>query len=405
MLIRAAVVAEQGKPLTVETLELAPPGTGEVLVEIKAAGVCHSDLHATSGDWPMTVPLVPGHEGAGIVRAVGEGVIRATPGDHVVLCWAPACGHCEPCREGTPLLCDRLDKTTFRNKLPWGGTRLSRRIGVAGEGRVAGESSVAADSSVAAESGVAGQEVAPFLGTACFATHTVVPQEAVVVVPREVPFSALAAVGCAVVTGVGAVVNSARVPNGAIVAVIGAGGVGVNVIQGAVLAGAAVIIAVDREAGPLEVARQLGATHTVQPSGKTPAAVKELTGGRGAQFVFDTVGSPATLTDAVMSARKGGTIVITGLSRLDAQGVIRLYPFVMQEKRVLGSVYGSGNPLVDIERLVKLHQDGRLKLEELATREYRLEQVNEALAALARGEGGRGVIFPDISQTISDNNS
>lgn len=369
MEIQAALVTEQGQPLSIETLELAPPGPGEVLVEVKAAGVCHSDLHAISGDWPMSLPLVPGHEGAGIVRAVGDGVTGVQRGDHVVLCWAPACGTCEPCHEGTPLLCDRLDKTTFRNKLPWGGSRLSWR----------------------------GAEVAPFLGTACFATHTVVPQEAVVAVAPAVPFTALAAVGCAVVTGVGAVINAARVPPGASVAVIGAGGVGVNVVQGAVLAGATQIIAIDRAAAPLEVARQFGATHTVQPTAKTADAVRQLTGGRGAQFVFDTVGSPATLTDAVMSVRKGGTVVITGLSRLDAQGSIRLYPFVMQEKRIFGSVYGSGQPLRDIERLVKLHQGGQLKLDELATRRYRLDQVNDALLALANGEGGRGVILPQLT--------
>jgi Zn-dependent alcohol dehydrogenase len=178
------------------------------------------------------------------------------------------------------------------------------------------------------------------------------------------------------------------------VAVIGAGGVGANVIQGARLAGAATIIAVDRERAPLEIAKALGATHVVQPTGKTADAVKELTGGRGAEYVFDTVGSPATLTDAVVSARKGGTVVVTGLSRLDAQGAIRLYPFVMTEKRVIGSVYGSGDPRQDIGRLVQLNLDGRLKLQELATRRYRLEQVNEALEALAAGQGGRGVIFP-----------
>jgi S-(hydroxymethyl)glutathione dehydrogenase/alcohol dehydrogenase len=367
VVITAAIVSEQGKPLTVETLELAPPGAGEVLVEIHAAGVCHSDLHATSGDWPMRVPFVPGHEGAGVVREVGEGVTRVNVGDHVVLCWAPACGTCDPCREGTPLLCDRLDRTTYRNRLPWGGSRLSRR----------------------------GEEVAPFLGTACFATHTVVPQEGVVAVSQKVPFSALAAVGCAVVTGVGAVTNAAQLPKGAVVAIIGAGGVGVSVVQGAVLAGASMVIAVDREAAPLDVARRLGATHAIQPSGKTSDAVKELTGGRGAEYVFDTVGSPVTLTDAILSVRKGGTVIITGLSRLDAQGSIRLYPFVMQEKRLIGSVYGSGNPLHDIERLVRLHQDGRLKLEELTTRRYALGQINEALHALATGEGGRGVIFPN----------
>lgn len=364
MQIRAAILWEQGVPLSVEPAELDGPGPAEVLVEIKAAGVCHSDLHAINGDWPMKVPLVPGHEGAGIVREVGRGVTRVAPGDHVVLCWAPACGTCPPCLEGRPILCDRLDQTTFRNKLPTGDSRLRAK----------------------------GQVIAPFLGTACFATHTVVPQEGLVAVPPEVPFNALAAVGCAVVTGVGAACNAVSIPAGASVAVIGAGGVGLNVIQGAVVAGASQIIAVDREAAPLEVARQVGATDAVQPTGKTSEAIRGLTAGRGADFVFDTVGTPGTLIDAVVSARKGGTIVITGLSRLDAQGGIRMYPFVMQEKRLVGSVYGSGNPLDDIKRLVGLYQEGRLKLNELATRSYSLDQVNDALAALGRGDGGRGVL-------------
>jgi S-(hydroxymethyl)glutathione dehydrogenase/alcohol dehydrogenase len=332
---------------------------------VKAAGVCHSDLHATSGDWPMGVPFVPGHEGAGIVRGVGAGVTRAALGDHVVFCWAPSCGQCEPCRLGTPLLCDRLEKTTFRNKLPTGDTRLHAK----------------------------GQDVAPFLGTACFASHTVVPQEGLVTVPDEVPFEALGAVGCAVVTGVGAVSNAAKIPPGAVVAVIGAGGVGLNVVQGAALAGASRIIAIDRESAPLAVASSLGATDVSQPTGKTSEAVGALTNGRGADFVFDTVGTPATLTDAITSARKGGTVVVTGLSRIDAQGTIRLYPFVMQEKRLIGSVYGSGNPLLDIEHLVNQYREGRLKLNELTTRTYRLDQVNDALAALGRGDGGRGVLL------------
>jgi S-(hydroxymethyl)glutathione dehydrogenase/alcohol dehydrogenase len=363
--IKAAVLWEQGKPLSVESAELGAPGPGEVLVEIKAAGVCHSDLHAINGDWPMKVPLVPGHEGAGIVRELGEGVTRVTVDDHVVLCWAPACGECLPCQEGTPLLCDRVERVTFRNKLPWGGTRLSVR----------------------------GEEVAPFLGTACFATHTVVPEEGLVRVPAAVPFNDLAAVGCAVVTGVGAVTNAAKARPNSVVAVIGAGGVGINVVQGAVVAGAAKIIAIDREDAPLEIARRLGATDVVRPSGKTADAVKALTGGRGADYVFDTVGTPATLTDAILSTRKGGTIVITGLSRLDAQGAIRMYPFVMQEKRLIGSAYGSGNPIDDIARLVALGQQGRIKLGELATRTYSLDQINDALEHLARGDGGRGVLL------------
>jgi S-(hydroxymethyl)glutathione dehydrogenase / alcohol dehydrogenase len=364
MQIRAAILWEQGAALSVESAELADPGPGEVLVDVKAAGVCHSDLHAIRGDWPMRVPLVPGHEGAGIVRATGAGVSRVAVGDHVVFCWAPACGTCPPCVGGTPLLCDRLDRTTFRNRLPFGGTRLRARD----------------------------TDVAPFLGTACFATHAVLPESGVTAVSATVPFATLAAVGCAVVTGIGAVTNAARVPPGAVVAVIGAGGVGLNVVQGAALAGSTRVIAIDRREEPLALARALGATETMRPEGRISEAVRERTGGRGADYVFDTVGTPDTLSEALAAARKGGTVVVTGLSRLDATGAVPMFSFVMHEKRLLGSVYGSGDPLQDIRRLVALYEDGRLKLDELATRSYSLERVNDALDALARGDGGRGVV-------------
>ena len=176
---------------------------------MKAAGVCHSDLHPARGDWPAKTPLVLGHEGAGIVREVGAAVTRTRPGDHVVLCWAPACGVCAPCREGQAVLCDRVEKVSFRNKLPSGAARLHAR----------------------------GKDVAPFLGTACFSDFVVVPEAGAIPVPHDVPFDALATIGCAVVTGVGAVTNAAQVPRGARVAVIGAGGVGLNVVQGAAIAG------------------------------------------------------------------------------------------------------------------------------------------------------------------------
>lgn len=366
MQIQAAILREQGKPLSIESADLAAPQSGEVLVEVAAAGVCHSDLHAINGDWPMRVPLCPGHEGAGIVRDVGPDVTRVRPGDHVVLCWAPPCGTCPPCVAGTPLLCDRLDKTTFRNRLPFGGTRLK----------------------------AGGDEVAPFLGTACFASYTVLPETGMTVVPDEVPFDALASVGCAVVTGVGAVLNAAKVPKGAVVAVIGAGGVGINVVQGAVLADCSRVIVVDRQEAPLAIARSLGATDTLHAPESLVKAIKDLTGGRGADYVFDTVGSPATLGDAVAATRKGGTTVITGLSRIDADGPLRMFPFVMGEKRLIGSVYGSGNPLHDIANLVALYQKGRIKLGELATRTYPLAGINDAFTALAAGAGGRGIIRP-----------
>jgi S-(hydroxymethyl)glutathione dehydrogenase/alcohol dehydrogenase len=364
MQIKAAILWEQGAPLSVETADLDAPGPGEVLVEVRAAGVCHSDLHPARGDWPMRTPVVLGHEGAGIVRAVGAGVTRLHEGDHVVFCWAPACGRCAPCADGRPVLCDRLEKTTYRNRLPSGDTRLRARE----------------------------KAVQPFLSTACFADHAVVAEEGAIAVPPDVAFESLAALGCAVVTGVGAVLNAARVPEGATVAVIGAGGVGLNVVQGAAIAKAARIIAVDRQPAPLGLAETFGATDRVQSADTASAAVRELTSGRGADYVFDTVGTPATVADALSCAKKGGTVVLTGLSRVDAQAPIPLFQFVMQEKRLVGSVYGSGQPLRDIPHLVELSRQGRLKLRELAARIYSLDQVNDALAALASSEGARGII-------------
>lgn len=368
MHIHAAILWEQGTPLSVESADLDGPGPGEVLIELRAAGVCHSDLHPARGDWPAKTPLVLGHEGAGIVRAVGPSVTTVQVGDHVVLCWAPACGVCAPCLEGRDVLCDRVEKVTFRNKLPSGASRLHAR----------------------------GQDVAPFLGTACFSDFVVVPEGGAIPVPREIPFDSLATIGCAVITGIGAVTNAGQVPKGSRVAVIGAGGVGLNVVQGAAMAGCERIIAVDLRPKPLEIAQRFGATDTIggapDATLDVPAAVRDLTGGRGVDFVFDTVGSPATLSLALACTRKGGTVVLTGLSRVDSQGSIAMFPFVMQEKRLIGSVYGSGQPSRDIPRLAALYQEGRLKLDQLVSRTYTLGGVNDALAALEASDGARGII-------------
>jgi Zn-dependent alcohol dehydrogenase len=235
--------------------------------------------------------------------------------------------------------------------------------------------------------------MAHFNGTACFADFAVVAEEGAIPVPTDVPFEALATLGCAVITGVGAVRNAARVEAGARVVVIGAGGVGLNVVQGAVLAGCEKIIAVDTRSKPLSLARDFGATHALEASTENVVGlVRELTDGRGADYVFDTVGTPATLSQALAFARKGGTVVLTGLSRTDALASIPIFPFVMQEKRLIGSLYGSGQQWRDIPHLVALYQEGKLKLRELATRTYRLDGVNDALAALASGEGARGII-------------
>jgi S-(hydroxymethyl)glutathione dehydrogenase / alcohol dehydrogenase len=365
MKINAAVLNAPGAPLSIEEVDLDPPREGEVLVEVKAAGVCHSDLHPARGDWPVRVPLVLGHEGAGIVRHVGPGVTRLAEGDRVVFCWAPACGVCPSCAAGRPVLCDRLERTTFRNRLPTGDTRLNRN----------------------------GQPIAAFLGTACFAESVVVAEGGAIRVPHDVPFDALAAVGCAVITGVGAVVNAAHVPPGARVAVIGAGGVGLNVIQAAAAVPCDRVIAIDRQRAPLDLARAFGATDVIHAAGDPVADdVRRLTKAVGADYVFDTVGTPATLSDAVSATRKGGTTVLTGLSRVDSLGTISMFPFVMQEKRIVGSVYGSGRPLEDVPKLVAQFQSGRLKLRELITRTYDLAHINDALDALADSAGARGMI-------------
>jgi S-(hydroxymethyl)glutathione dehydrogenase/alcohol dehydrogenase len=364
MNITAAILWEQGKPISVEAAELDPPGPGEVLVEMKAAGVCHSDFHPARGDWPIKTPVVLGHEGAGIVREIGSGVTSVDVGDHVVLCWAPACGVCECCRDGHAALCDRLERTTYRNRLPSGASRLRAR----------------------------GETVSPFLSTACFASHAVVAAEGAVPVPRDVPFDALATLGCAVVTGVGAVRNAARLAAGSHVAVIGTGGVGLNVIQGAVLARAERIVAVDVHAAPLVVARQFGATDTIESTAGVADAIRSLTNGRGADVVFDTVGLASTIADAISATRKGGTVVLTGLARIDGQASIATFPFVMQEKRLIGSVYGSASPARDIVGLVDAFRHGQLKLLELVTRRYRLEDIDTALTALGCGAGARGIV-------------
>jgi Zn-dependent alcohol dehydrogenase len=267
--------------------------------------------------------------------------------------------------EGRPVLCDRLERTTYRNRLPAGDTLLSAR----------------------------GQRLAHYNGTACFADFAVVAEEGVIVVPEDVPFEALATLGCAVVTGVGAVLNAARPEAGSKVAVVGVGGVGLNVVQGARLAGCERIVALDTRSEPLRLAREFGATDAIDASGeKVAEQLRELTEGRGADYVFDTVGAPATLAQALTLARKGGTVVLTGLARLDALASFPLFPFVMQEKRLVGSLYGSGRPARDVPRLVELYRQGKLKLTELATRTYALTDINDALDALAGGEGARGII-------------
>ncbi len=361
--MRAAVLYEPGQPLVVEEVELDPPQRGEVQVKIAAAGVCHSDLHVMKGEWKMDLPIVLGHEGAGVVEAVGEGVTRTRPGDHVILSWIPNCGHCHYCAIGRPELCDSVPrgKATMLD----GTTRLSKD----------------------------GRPIHHAFWVACFAERVVVPEAGVIPIAKEIPLDRAAVVGCAVMTGVGAVTITARVEPGSTVAVFGCGGVGLNCVQGAVLAGAARIIAVDIQPQKLEFARAFGATDVVTAAEEDPvAAIRRLTDGVGVDYAFEALGNPRTIRQGYEALRKGGTLTVAGMAPDGVDLSVNALSLAAQEKIIRGSRFGSARSTVDIPRMLDLYQRGRLRLDEFVTRHYRLDEINDAYDALQRGEVGRGVI-------------
>jgi NDMA-dependent alcohol dehydrogenase len=363
--MKAAVLYGPHQPLEVADLEVLPPREGEVLVRMAAGGVCHSDLHVMQGHVPAPFPCVPGHEGAGIVVEVGPGVQNVRPGDHVVLLWRASCGACYFCSRGRPALCDLGGTIRWTGKLADGTSRFRKD----------------------------GQEINHFAGVSAFAEYTVVPAAGVIAIPPEIPLEKAAVVGCAVMTGVGAVINTAAVEPGASVAVFGCGGVGLNVVQGAALAGAERIIAVDIRANKLDFARQFGATHTVLATETDPVvAIRDLTGGRGADYAFEVIGRPETLRQAYEATRRGGTTVAIGLPPTGTAYAVDAQSLVLQEKTLKGSLYGGCVPARDVPRLLALYQAGRLNLEALITRAYPLDQINEAFAALERGEVARSII-------------
>lgn len=365
MKIQAALITAPHQPIQIETLELDPPRAGEVLVQIEACGVCHSDYHLITGATKHPLPVVPGHEGAGIVEAVGDGVTHIQPGDHVVLNWAPNCGHCFYCLRGKPNLCD-----TFVGPI-WDGVMLD------GTPRLTWQ----------------GQPVYHFSALAAFAEYAVVPQETCVVIRRDVPLSVAALVGCAVTTGVGAVLYSANVQAGDRVAVFGCGGVGLSVIMGAQLAGAQQIIAIDRVAAKLDLARRFGATDTINAATVDAIeAVRQLTAGRGADVTFEAVGVPQLQADCVEAARPGGKAVLVGLSAMGSSTPLSGAKIVRQEKTVIGSYYGTTHTARDFPFLLDLYAAGKLDLDALVSRTYRLTEINEAFAAMLAGEVARGVV-------------
>ncbi len=364
MKITAAVFYAPHTPFTVESLDLQPPQAGEVLVKMAAAGVCHSDWHLMTGATNHPLPVVPGHEGAGVVEAVGAGVTRLQPGDHVALNWAPSCGHCFYCLRGRPSLCQTYVEPIWAGTMLDGTTRLTKN----------------------------GQPVYHFSALACFADYVVVPDVCCVPLPKAVPFEIAALIGCAVTTGVGAVLNTAKVEPGSSVVVIGAGGVGLSVIMGAKLAGAAQIIALDAHEAKGDMALAFGATDFLLNHPETNDAVRQMTGGRGADYVFEAVGIPALQEQSLELTRPGGTAVLVGISPMGSGTNLPGAILTRQEKTVTGSYYGTANTARDFPLYADLYQKGKLDLDRLISKKYPLEKINEAYADMLSGGVARGVL-------------
>jgi S-(hydroxymethyl)glutathione dehydrogenase/alcohol dehydrogenase len=361
--MKAAVLHEIGQPLRVEDVELDSPGEFEVHIRVGAAGICRSDLHYIQGDQRVPLPIVLGHEGSGTVLDVGEKVTRVVPGDRVILSFVPNCGRCRFCLVGKPNLCDEHGATG--TAMFDGTTRLHKE----------------------------GTRIAHMGKVACFAEEAVVPESGCIPVTKDLPLSHAALIGCSVTTGVGAALYTAAVEPGSDVVVVGAGGVGLNVIQGCRLAGASKIIVIDIQEGKLEFATKFGATHTINPSVQDPVErVFQLTKGRGANYAFEVFGSSQTVELAYSVTGKGGTLVVVGLAPIGDAAAISPVDLVRHEKTIKGCYYGSSRAHLDMLTMVELYQSGRINIDDLVAREYHLEDINTALADLANGEIGRGVI-------------
>ena len=380
MRIRAAVLDRMGaappyaesKPLRIMEVELDPPGRGEVLVRIAAAGLCHSDLSVINGDRPRPMPMALGHEAAGIVEALGEDVADLQPGDHVVMVFMPSCGHCVPCAEGRPALCEPGAAANGAGTLLSGGRRLHCD---------------GPDGSMA--------EVNHHLGCSAFAEYAVVSRRSLVKLPPDLPLDEAALFGCAVLTGVGAVVNTARLQPGQTAAVIGLGGVGLSSVLGAMASGAAQVVAIDLSDDKLGLARQLGATHTVNARDADAAEqVRAATGG-GVDFAFEMAGAVRAMELAYKITRRGGTTVTAGLPPPGANLPLPLVQLVAEERTVKGSYIGTCVPARDIPRYVALYRAGKLPVDRLMSGKLTLVEINEGFDRLHEGRAVRQVIeFP-----------
>ncbi len=365
MRTRSAIFYGPNQPISVEDVELQGPKTGEVLVRVAATGVCHSDYHAVDGHINARLsPTVMGHEASGIVEEIGPGVTAFAPGDHVVFTIRPMCGKCKYCSTGRWNLCDGIQAK--RGHMVDGTTRFKKLDGTV---------------------------LYMSHALAAFSQHTVVAEWNLVKVRNDVPIERLASLGCAVVTGVGAVVNTAQVKAGSAVAVWGCGGVGLNVIQGAAIAGATKIIAIDIAESKLTFAKQFGATDTVDASKNDPVeAVMDLTGG-GADYTFEVIGNPSTLRQAFDATCPGGTACMVGVPPSGGEVSVPM-ELLFRDRRLIGSSAGTGSPRVDFPWFIEMYRQGRLKLDELQSRFRPLDEINEAFEDMLSGEVARTIVRP-----------
>ena len=357
--MRAALLQNTGdeKLVIVDDIEVDPPEAGEVTVKIEATGVCHSDLHAMEGALPQPAPFIPGHEGAGVISAVGEGVTDLAVGDHVVVAWSPPCGSCNNCVERKqPHLCVMIQFTIA------GVPRFTRN----------------------------GERVYGMAGTGTFAEYLTLPQEAAVKIDDDIPFEIASLIGCGVSTGVGAAINTAKVTPGSKVVVFGCGGVGIAAIQGAHVAGASVIVAVDLNDDKLELAKTFGATHGCKPD-DLAALQAELTGD-GFDYAFEAIGLPVTMRAAYDAVRRGGTACVIGVGAMDKEVSFNAFEIFFAEKNFMGSYYGSVDVRSDFHRLLSLWKSGQLNLDGMITNRMKIDEINDAFDIMRKGEAIRTVL-------------
>jgi S-(hydroxymethyl)glutathione dehydrogenase/alcohol dehydrogenase len=364
---KAAVMTGLDQPLEIRTdVEVESPRAGEVKVRMGASGVCHSDLSMVNGTMMAATPIVLGHEGAGVIEEVGEGVTGLAPGDHVIISWVPQCGECFFCKRGQAQLCEQANIALASGGLLDGTTRFTS----------------------------GGAPLYQMAASGTFSEVTVIPAIGAVKIDPGIDMKVAALIGCGVLTGTGAALNTANIRKGDTVAVVGCGGVGLNVIQGARIAGAGEIIAVDMNETKLQMAKQFGATTSVNASQGDPVSqVMDLTQQRGADVAFEVIGLPQTIDQTITMTRRGGQAILVGVPRMDVMvNLPAFFGVVLAEKTIKGCWYGSSDVRRDVPKLIDLYQKGELKLDELISRTITVDQVNEAFDAMKTGEVARTVI-------------